>query len=177
MRRVRSWPYAYKSELALFTSGRYRDHEKPEPDGLYAVGTTETILVDATRGESYTDEPDDVRRLMLRIWYPAKNESNAKIAMYWEDAFTPSCSVAGSAQLPWFIFSHLGNVKTFSRWEAPVADDFFPVVVYSYGLGVGWSSANTPLVERLASHGYVVVGVDHAYIGSAALVCWARALC
>ena len=45
--------------------------ELPQPDGTFAVGTTEAILVDDTRAEACTDDLDDVRRLMLRIWYPA----------------------------------------------------------------------------------------------------------
>lgn len=143
--------------------------EIPRPDGQYAVGTTSVMFVDDVRGEAYTEDPADLRRLMLRIWYPATPESGTRVAHYWEHAVTRSRAVTNGTPLPWFTFSHLGRVDTFSQWDSDVAEGVFPIVLYSHGLGVGWSSANTPVVERLASHGYIVVGIDHAFLGSAAI--------
>ena len=141
----------------------------PKPDGLYSVGTTKVMFVDEDRDEAYTDDPTDVRRLMLRIWYPAGPGTETSAAYYWEDAITRSRAITNGIPLPWFTFSHLNRVKTFSGWDADVAEGIFPIVLYSHGLGVGWSSANTPVVEQLASHGYIVVGIDHAFIGSASI--------
>jgi len=170
------WIRACLASIALLltiTSGlaswAFPIFELPRPDGPYSVGTTKVMFIDKDRKESYTDDPTDVRRLMLRVWYPASPGTESRAAYYWEDAITRSRATTNGIPLPWFTFSHLGRVKTFSRWDAGVADGTFPIVLYSHGLGIGWSSANTPLVEQLASHGYIVVGVDHAFIGSASI--------
>jgi len=156
--------------ISALASWAFPVFELPEPDGPYAVGTTQIEFTDENREESYTEDPDDSRRLMLRVWYPAVDVSCASIARYWEEPAIRSRAVTGGGNpLPWFTFTHLGRVETFSRWEADIADGTFPVVLYSSGLGIGWSSGNTPLAEQLASHGYVVVGIDHTFLGSAAI--------
>lgn len=141
----------------------------PRPDGPYAIGTTSVEFVDTDRKELYTDDPNDARRLMLRMWYPAKDTPGASRARYWEEPAIRSRAVTESTPLPWFTFTHLGRIQAFSQWEADIADGTFPVVLYSSGLGIGWSSSNTPLMEQLASHGYIVVGIDHTFLGSAAI--------
>ena len=42
----------------------------PAPPGPHNVGTRFFEWVDTTRGESFTDNPDDQRRLVGQIWYP-----------------------------------------------------------------------------------------------------------
>ncbi|GAB5412571.1 MAG: hypothetical protein Cons2KO_01740 [Congregibacter sp.] len=75
----------------------------------------------------------------------------------------------GSGPLPWFLLTHLGKVEANSFTNAPVAEGVFPVVVYSHGLGIGWTSGNTPLVEELASQGFIVVAIGHSHIGSSVI--------
>ena len=69
--------------------------------------------------------------------------------------------------LPWFTFTHLGRTTTHSYAGATIdSTHHFPVVIYSHGLGIGWAGANTTLVEELASHGYVVIAINHTHLGS-----------
>ena len=155
--------------LTGLTSWAFPIFHVPEPDGEYRVGTTSLEFNDPTRHEAYSQQEDQTRRVMLRVWYPTESGAEPADSHYWEHPYVRSEAVTQTVPLPWFTFSHLGKVKTHSLWDAEVAGGEFPVVIYSHGLGIGWASSNTPLVEKLASHGYIVIGVDHAYLGSAAI--------
>ncbi len=142
--------------------------EIPLPAGEHAVGTMSLHLVDENRPESYTDDANDHRELMVRVWYPAQTVADSDRAMYWNQTVARSTAVTSSTLLPWFTFTHLELIETNSYWDAPLAKPTapYPVILYSHGSGIGWASANTNLVEGLASRGYVVIGIDHAYVGS-----------
>ena len=45
------------------------------PTGTYPVGTKTFHLVDSTRSAWYQDKNENVRELMVRVWYPAKKNS------------------------------------------------------------------------------------------------------
>lgn len=141
----------------------------PQPDGPHPVGTTTAEFVDTAREEFYSTVEGDPRRVMLRVWYPASSVEGAQPVKYFEHPLIRSRAVIGELPLPWFLFTHLGLVETHSFDQAPVAAGKFPLVLYSPGLGIGWSSSNTPLAEMLASHGYIVIGIDHTHLGSAAI--------
>ncbi|NOX52162.1 MAG: hypothetical protein GXP16_16735 [Gammaproteobacteria bacterium] len=145
--------------------------ELPVPDGPHEVGTTELHLIDHSRVENYTVSADDRRELMVRIWYPAVQPNADTPVPYWRHAIARSKAVTFNTPLPWFTFTHLRRVPTHSYWQAPAAqgETQYPVVLFSHGLGIGWASANTTLAESLASNGYVVVAIDHAFIGSASI--------
>ncbi|MFO1443928.1 alpha/beta fold hydrolase [Bacillus sp. Bva_UNVM-123] len=66
--------------------------------------------------------------------------------------------------IPAFTFKHLGLVKTHAIADATLSDEenTYPVLLFSHGL-TGFRNQNTFEVEELASHGYIVVGIDHAY--------------
>ena len=66
-----------------------------------------------------------------------------------------------------YLFSQAALARTHSVRDAPVAAqvDGFPVLAYSHGYGL-FVSQNTPLMEELASHGYIVFGLGHTWDGS-----------
>jgi len=142
-----------------------------KPSGSYAIGTTELHLINAQLPEQYTADPTDQRELMIRVWYPAESTESKDRAYYWRDAATRSAAVTSNTPLPWFTFSHLGRILTNSFWNAPISNKqpTYPVVLYSHGTGIGWESANTKLAEGLASHGYIVVGINHTFVGSVSI--------
>src|SRR4029079_4946318 len=43
-----------------------------KPAGPYAVGMKEMVWTDPKRGEPFTKDPSDKRRVTVRIWYPAQ---------------------------------------------------------------------------------------------------------
>ncbi len=157
--------------LTTLLSYAFPIFELPIPDGPHAVGTTELHLIDHSRAENYTLNADDRRELMVRIWYPAEQPIADTLVPYWRHAIERSKAVTNNTPLPWFTFTHLGRVPTHSYWQAPAAqgETQYPVVLFSHGIGIGWASANTTLAESLASNGYVVVAIDHAFIGSASI--------
>ncbi len=59
-------------------------------------------------------------------------------------------------------FSKQGNPRllTFGAWFPDVVDGTYPLVVFSHG-SMGIRTSNQTLFEDLASHGYVVVSIDH----------------
>jgi predicted dienelactone hydrolase len=122
----------------------------PEPTGQFQIGTTTLYLVDNTRSEIFTPNPDDHREVIVRVWYPAQIMTGDKAAPLMEH--------------PPFQFSHLSLVKTHAYQDAPVsnAQSIYPVLIFSHG-HVGFMEQNLTLMEELASHGYIVCSIAHTY--------------
>jgi dienelactone hydrolase len=124
----------------------------PAPTGPYKIGTQTRHLVDESRIDPFSDCPGGPRELMIQIWYPADNESRGQFAPYRERSITTLRS------------AHFALVTTHSILGARLwkADGRYPVLLYT----PSWSGIRTECtfqVEELASHGYVVVGIDHPY--------------
>jgi predicted dienelactone hydrolase len=124
----------------------------PAPTGPYAVGTTTRYLIDSNREETHAGASTAKRELMIQIWYPAVVTSREKLAPY----VMPNMPGRRNAQL--------ALVKTRSLLDAPVSKEGgpFPIVLFSPAIG-GSRYQNTFQLEELASHGFVVVGIDHPY--------------
>ena len=122
----------------------------PDPTGQYPVGTAKLYLVDDTRPEIFTPDPDDHREFMVQVWYPAQVEPGAKTVPLME-------------HMP-IQFSHLSLVQTHAYQDAPVsnAQSLYPVLIFSHG-HVGFIEQNLTQMEELASHGYIVCSIAHTY--------------
>jgi predicted dienelactone hydrolase len=126
----------------------------PKPTGPYQVGTRIQYMRDDNRREEAAPEAARNRELMVQVWYPSIPSSNT-LARYrqW-----------GNTKLR---HSYQAVLRTNSRVDAPVAEQNspFPVLLFGHGWG-GTRVQNTFLAEDLASHGYVVVAIDHTYNAS-----------
>jgi hypothetical protein len=123
------------------------------PTGPFAVGTHEYLWIDTDRGEPFTSDPTDRRHLLARVWYPAEPTPGTERARY----------VLDPRQYPETSVYRLGHhIETNAVTDAPLAtaDARFPVLVYQHGGHTARFTA-TFQVEQLASHGYVIVSVDH----------------
>ena len=145
---------AKPTRSALATFGR---ETVPAPTGNYSVGTQEIRLVDSSRKDPFLENGTS-RELMVRFWYPAKQEGACIPAAY-------------AAPAVWSYFSQLMHmplpaVTTNSCLEAPIADGAHPIVVFTHGY-TGTFTDYTFLFEDLASRGYVVASVDHTYEATA----------
>lgn len=123
----------------------------PAPTGRYAIGTRIVSMMDASRAEDAEAGGQHRREVVVQIWYPAL-VSHAPRAPYRRRSET---SLASSYQsVHW----------THARYNAPAAEapGGFPILIFNPGWN-GRRTQDTPLVEELASHGYVVVGIDHPY--------------
>ncbi|MCA9906280.1 MAG: carboxylic ester hydrolase, partial [Anaerolineae bacterium] len=137
----------------------------PRPTGPYAIGTLTYHWVDAERAEIFTDAPDDVRELMVQIWYPAA-ESDGPRTPYIEDG-NMLAPIARLLHVPDFTFQHLRWVTTNAVSAAPAAEGAgrSPVLIFLHGRG-GYRQHNTAQVEELVSHGYIVVALEQPYAAS-----------
>jgi predicted dienelactone hydrolase len=131
----------------------------PAPTGPYPVGTVDLHLVDPSRPDPVAG-PGHYRELMASVWYPARD-------------------VRRYPRAPWMPPAPLRALLTYNGFPADVAEapltaghqgapvrrqpiERLPVVVYSHGAG-DHRSDTTNVVQELASHGFMVVTVDHTY--------------
>jgi len=140
----------------------------PKPSGDHLVGVRTFALTDSARLGVLMAKPDQPRRLLVRVWYPAESVSGDPTP-YFSDAETKSTATSLGALVgfPPF-FTYVRHVKTNSYANAPLlagARDL-PVVFYSHGY-TSFMNQNTVLMEVLASHGYVVFSIQHTYDSSA----------
>jgi len=108
--------------------------------GPFSVGTRQYVV-----------EPDAERPVPLVVWYPALNPDGAddnyiySIEVKWEPA----------PELATVVYGH-----AFSDVAPDLSGAPYPVVVLSPGFGTNVDQY-TYLTEHLASHGFVVLGVEH----------------
>ncbi|MGD3108854.1 alpha/beta hydrolase [Streptomyces sp. YGL11-2] len=132
----------------------------PAPTGPHRIGTTTLYLVDRSRRDPW-DPAIPVREVMATVFYPARTVRDAPL--------TPHMSPGAAELFPAFAAPFHGLPATGVRWAAtmthahtgaPARAVRCPVLLYSPG-GGDPRTLGTGLAEELASHGYVVVGVDH----------------
>ncbi|MHB8191706.1 MAG: alpha/beta hydrolase family protein [Bellilinea sp.] len=137
----------------------------PQPGGQYPVGSTSLTLIDSSREETFTENPDDYREVPVRIWYPSKEIENTQPEGYWSDHPEYSRYLTLELGLPVFSLDHLRLVKTHTYKCTPLPDgqEQYPVILFQHGYRLGYLEQNTSLMETLASNGYVVISLAHPY--------------
>jgi predicted dienelactone hydrolase len=135
----------------------------PTPSGPYTVGTRLYELTDESRREIYSGR-DEARRFMIQVWYPSEANPSREKAPWMANAEIVAPAIAGTIDMPSFFLDHLALVKVPAYKELEVAqtEQGFPVILFSHGWQ-GFNAQNTSQALQLASHGYVVVGVQHTY--------------
>jgi predicted dienelactone hydrolase len=133
----------------------------PAPTGSHPIGTVALHLMDYSRQDPWI-APSRVRELMVSLWYPARDTSRYPVAPWLPPA--AAAHYMDSNGLP------TGRIRlpdTHGREGAPVdrRAGRLPVVLFSPGSYADRSS-NTVVVEELASHGYLVVTIDHTHDAS-----------
>ena len=117
--------------------------------------------VAGVRPENYPADTTDHRELNIKVWYPMAAGAGTSRARYLEPAILPF--VKQVLQLPEATF----DVATHAFENAPVRPGApYPVAIFSPGYQ-GFTEAYSAMLEDLASHGVVVVAVDHPYISAA----------
>jgi dienelactone hydrolase len=141
-------------------TGRVPTPYLPEPTGPYPAGTTSVWLTDASRPDPWVSGVN-ARELMVSLWYPAV-ASDGPRARY----MTPTESELQltSRDITAIPMDTLSTVETNAISDATPAgrQRSLPLVVLSPGF-TNSRSTLTALSEDLASHGYVVAGIDHTY--------------
>lgn len=151
--------------LAVLISIMYFDNGRltmlPTPTGNFAVGRTSLVMADSNAADVMAPVSGSTRKIYAWMWYPAMAESSSKAAPYlplaWREAREEN-----SGWIITHIFNRrLANVQTHSILNAPLskAKSIYPVILLRAG-GSALTTDYSVLAEDLASHGYVVLGID-----------------
>jgi hypothetical protein len=116
----------------------------PQPSGRYPIGTVTRAWVPTDRDSGGSA----ARKLTVQFWYPAR-VANGKRSPY----RTEHASL---------VKSHLRLARTHSIVSAPLLSGVqkFPIVLFSPGWK-GHLTQNSVQFEMLASHGFMVVSIEH----------------
>ncbi len=137
----------------------------PVPSGPNPVGVRTFELSDPSRPGVLLAGPDEPRRLLVRVWYPAGEVAGLARRPYFTQAEADGMANGIGAMMGFPAFAkYMKHARTHSYEDAPLqpgAEDL-PTVFYSHGFH-SFLSQNTALMEELASHGYVVYSVQHTY--------------
>ena len=138
---------------------------------IYSVGYQEIFIENKDRKQpkSFYElsnlSPDTNRELLADIYYPTNQETEF-IQLFkdsssdWGVAIINYLNRTWDLNLPEFLLSHLNLTYFDIGIDVPIADNNFPVVIYTHGWAGEKIFASDQLVE-LASQGYVVVALDH----------------
>lgn len=155
--------------LSAFLSYALPVFTLPAPSGPDPVGVSYFHLVDQQRTDPFLAASTQKRELMVKVYYPAKPDDSKPYARYFHNSpelirlFT-----AFYQGFPAFAFDHLNLVTTHSKDDLILSDRQadYPVILFSHGAGNSME-VYTAQGEDLASHGYIVVAIDHPYVSAA----------
>ncbi len=132
----------------------------PAPTGSHCIGKTSFHLVDSTRPEPNTPEEADRRELSVKVWYPSMPSGSRTRAAYMDPA-------VATLVKPQFLMPANADPLTNAKPDASLSPGSkHPVVIFSPGYG-GVVEAYSTILEDMASHGVIVVAIDHPYISAA----------
>jgi predicted dienelactone hydrolase len=139
----------------------------PKPTGSNTVGIQYFHLTDENRTDPFLSGSTQKRELMVKVYYPAQEDTSKPFSPYFHSLQLVR-SFAEFYNLPDFAFNQLNLVKTNSKEGLQISDaqQNYPVILFSHGAGTTME-VQTSQCEDLASHGYVVVAIDHTYVSAA----------
>ena len=158
--QIGAFPSAPASEVA---------NPLPAPTGPYNVGVAWRQWVDEARDEPYDETANDKREVIVQFLYPAVTVADTEAAPYLQnrDDVIPMFSNLLEAFVS-FRFdtqpSDLDHFQSHAYAGAALASDqaSYPVLIFSPGAASD-VRMYTAQLEELASHGYIVAAINHAY--------------
>ncbi|MGW7164423.1 alpha/beta hydrolase family protein [Streptomyces sp. NPDC054884] len=138
----------YSSELEL-----------PSPTGPYPVGRRTLHLVDRHRTDPWVPTAGN-RELMVTVSYPARSAGGLPAAYMTDEEAQLLLEARGLGG----VVPHetVARARTHAHLGARPAPGHFPMVLLSPGFSMPRTTL-TSIADDLASRGYVVASVDHAY--------------
>ncbi|MBT3456051.1 hypothetical protein HN446_03220 [bacterium] len=141
----------------------------PSLSGKYSVGSEQICWEDKNRNEPHSKETTDFlkpnRKIMAEFWYPSavdvgskKKYINNKLELFEKD-------LSRQFLMPTFLSSLLFSIETPVLKDSPVADleKPMPVIIISHDYPLMKENYGY-IAYELASHGYLVVSIDHTHI-------------
>jgi predicted dienelactone hydrolase len=130
----------------------------PSPTGPSSIGRVGFHWRDDSRSEVLSPRATDKREIGVWFWYPAKSSAENEKAPYVDQLDARAQSLSSDE------VSLARSVQTHSVTNAALVSSptRLPVLIFSPGAG-SLPALYTSFIEDLASHGYVVVALDHPY--------------
>ncbi|TDB76264.1 alpha/beta hydrolase [Micromonospora sp. KC723] len=132
----------------------------PTPTGAQAVGTTSLYLEDTSRPDPWVPEAK-ARELVVSLWYPAKSTGKQRARYMTPIESELLLKDGGITTVPYDTLSTT-RTNAFTDTQPAGRRHSLPLVVLSPGFSKPRTTL-TALAEDLASHGYIVAGVEHTY--------------
>jgi Platelet-activating factor acetylhydrolase, isoform II len=154
----------------LFTASA-ADNPVPAPTGPYKIGVEWRHWVDESRDETFDEAPHGKREMMIEFLYPADDATTGDTAGYPENpeilASFSNLMTQMNLNLD-FPLAEFADFQSYAYPNAALSEDQarYPVLIFSHGAAAD-VTMYTAQIEELASHGYVMVAINHAYGGSA----------
>jgi dienelactone hydrolase len=138
-----------------------------KPSGPFAVGMVDRVMIDPARTNRYRYTPA-TNAFMVTFWYPADPPAAGILpAAMWDQRIAADTSIYSYAgyDTQWALIAPKLVGHRFRGVPLAVGTNKYPVVIGSHGLPA-FRKLGSQDAEELASHGYVVVAIDHTD-------CWA----
>jgi dienelactone hydrolase len=125
------------------------------PSGPFGVGRIYRIINDTSRRNRYHVSTNGA--FPITIWYPAQREAGQ-----WPASYEPEAETRDPREWGNFV-DRAPYYSSYSIQDAPFGRGLtqLPVILWSHGYP-DYRFDGEELAEQLASHGYVVVGIDHS---------------
>jgi dienelactone hydrolase len=138
-----------------------RETKLPPLTGPFAVGRTTYDWTDALQRDSMAPRSDIKREIFAWVWYPAVQHPSEKTADYLPTPWRTAIEQQRGPLVNHFLTRDLSRVRSNSLEEAGLSpqERSYPVILMQSG-------SSSSIAEDLASHGYVVVGLDAPYRSS-----------
>jgi dienelactone hydrolase len=134
----------------------------PRPTGPEVVGRTLRLFTDPSRTNRYGIKTNS--SFLVSLWYPAQARPGALPGLFDEPQLLPQWDdFAGQSGFGEKIVRSFVS-HSYLDASMPTNSDLFPVLIFSPGAN---SRANyhSDSFEDLASHGYIVLAIDHSAAG------------
>ena len=140
----------------------------PRPTGSYPVGFQYFHLIDESRADPFLAQSTQERELMIKVYYPAAQDHTKPFSAYFHNSRQLLQALTTGYGMPGFVFEHLTLVKTHAKEHLELSGQqpTYPIILFSHGAGTTME-VQTSQSEDLASHGYIVVDIDHTYVSAA----------
>ncbi|RDU25228.1 alpha/beta hydrolase family protein [Anaerosacchariphilus polymeriproducens] len=136
----------------------------PEPTGTYQTGTKIYHYINENSDKNFIEDENNEREIMIQVWYPAQNIKDKKRSNIIPNSKIFLKEIAKEYNIPEFLLDYLKYTKSNSFDDAEISNscNSYPLIILNHGLGTS-RLLHITQAENLASHGYIVVSIDHTY--------------
>ncbi len=136
----------------------------PKLTGPYAIGTDTYELTDTLRPEIYGNQPGNLRRIKIQVWYPADSVDGGTLTKWMSDGKKATSGIPYMFGFPLNILNYTALIDSNSYSGVPISqkEKNYPVVIISHGW-TGFMNLHSDIAEMLASHGFIAISINHTY--------------